>query len=363
MRRMNPKSGAVAAFVLWGILAIVILLIVAMKAIPRAPEAGEVVPEAAVPVEVVTIEPVAHENVVALTGRLIPDVHARLAALKPGRVRELPVRKGDVVKEGDLLLRLEDRLARAALRQTVIREDEARRDFERWETLRETGAVSASEFEQIQMALDTATIAREAAEVNVEFCEVRSPCDGVVDERLVELGEYAHEGGHVLTVVRTDPLKLSFSVPERDIFAAVVGAPAVFAVSAYPGRAFTGKVSFVAAAAEAVTSAFRVEAVVANPAGELKPGMIASVQFKRGARDGAIVIPLAAVVPARGEHVVFVAKDDRAERRVVRIAAIAGQSAVIESGVDAGDEVIIRGHRALIDGALIQRDSPGTDAS
>ena len=112
-----------------------------------------------------------------------------------------------------------------------------------------------------------------------------------------------------------------------------------------------------------MTSAFRVEAVVANPAGELKPGMIASVQFKRGARDGAIVIPLAAVVPARGEHVVFVAKDDRAERRVVRIAAIAGQSAVIESGVDAGDEVIIRGHRALIDGALIQRDSPGKDAS
>ena len=88
--------------------------------------------------------------------------------------------------------------------------------------------------------------------------------------------------------------------------------------------------------------------------------MIAQVALVRKEREGALVVPLAAVVPRKGEHYVFAAVDGRAVRKRVRIAALTGHEAVLESGVAPGDRIVVEGHRGLQDGMPVAE--AGADA-
>jgi multidrug efflux pump subunit AcrA (membrane-fusion protein) len=90
--------------------------------------------------------------------------------------------------------------------------------------------------------------------------------------------------------------------------------------------------------------------VVPDPDSRLRAGMIAEVALVRGVAEQAIVLPLAAVVPHKGDYVVFVVEDGHAVRRLVRIDSFVGHEAVIRSGLSAGERVVIEGQRTLQDG-------------
>jgi membrane fusion protein (multidrug efflux system) len=118
--------------------------------------------------------------------------------------------------------------------------------------------------------------------------------------------------------------------------------------------AFTGRVTFVSGVARRENNAFRIEASVANAGRRLKGGMIARAEIARGTVEAAVAVPLAAVVPRKGDHVVFVLRGERAERRVVRIESITGHEAILSSGLAVGETIVIEGHRALQDGMLLE---------
>ena len=106
--------------------------------------------------------------------------------------------------------------------------------------------------------------------------------------------------------------------------------------------------------AERESNSFLVELAVDNADGALKAGMIAQVALVRRERAGAIVVPLAAIVPRKGEHYVFAVENGHAVRKRVQIAALVGSEAVLESGVAAGDQIVVEGHRGLQDGLPIE---------
>ena len=132
-----------------------------------------------------------------------------------------------------------------------------------------------------------------------------------------------------------------------------VPARPAFTLAALPGREFTGATTFVSSQADRASNAFAAELEADNADGALKAGMIAQVALVRKEREGALVVPLAAVVPRKGEHYVFAAVDGRAVRKRVRIAALTGHEAVLESGVAPGDRIVVEGHRGLQDGMKV----------
>ncbi len=95
-----------------------------------------------------------------------------------------------------------------------------------------------------------------------------------------------------------------------------------------------------------------------NAAGELSAGMIVSVRLMHARLENSIVIPRVAIMPTKGEHVVFVAEEDRAVRRTVRLGdIIGGTSQHVVSGLSPGDRVVIEGQRTLEDGVLVNNVS------
>jgi membrane fusion protein (multidrug efflux system) len=350
----NKHSGG--GFALWGALILVVILIVVVALLIKfkPDEKVEEIEEKASPIATRVIEPVTIPDHVRIPGRVEALVDATLSTEKPGRVVELKVDKGDAVTKGQLLLQLDDRIWQTALERAGIELREAKKDWERWKGLEKVGAVSGSEFDNVRTRKDQAEVAHREAEVMVEQCRVQSPVDGIVVDRYVEEGEYAGEGVPVFTVVDISRVKIAISVPERSITAVQPGEEAVFSISALDGRSFTGKVSFVSARANPASNAFDAEILADNPDSALHAGMIADVYLQRGSLEDAIVVPMAAVVPQKGDHVVFLEQDGRAVRQVVYLGVRVGRDVVIKNGLEAGDRLIVEGQRTLVDGMKVE---------
>lgn len=341
------------SFWLWGALALVAALIVVLAVVPKPPEQTKSEAEKPAAVRALTIETREIEDALLLPGRIEALQRAHLGAQRAEQVVEILADKGQTVEEGQVLLRIDDRLWEAARKRAAIEARDAERDLKRWKELEKSGAVSASDYEGIQRRKESAEIALEEAEVMAAQCAVRAPFAGVIVERGVEVGDYANEGQAVLGVIRLDRVKVAFDVPEQDVSTLKAGQTKKFMLTALPGREFAGTVTFVSSQAGRDSNSFAAELEAENADGALKAGMIAQVALVRREREGAVLVPLAAIVPRKGEHYVFAVENGRAVRKRVLLGAWIGHEAVVESGVAAGERIVIEGHRGLQDGQAV----------
>ena len=353
MNAPKSKSYILGSFLVWGALTLVVALIVVFGSLKKRPEPTAPEEEKATAVRTIAIAPRTVQDVLNLPARIEPLQAANLAAERAGRVVEILADKGQAVEAGQLLLRVDDRLWDAARRRAEIEARDAERDWKRWQELEKTGAVSASEYESVARRRDAARIALDEAETMRAQCETRAPFAGTVVDRLVDVGDYANEGQAVLRLIRLDRVKVAFDVPEQAVAGLQPGQEKSFTLAALPGREFAGTATFVSSQADRASNSFAAELEADNADGALKAGMIAQVALVRQERAGAIVVPLAAVVPRKGEHYVFAAVEGRAVRKRVRIAALTGHEAVLESGVEPGDRIVVEGHRGLQDGMKV----------
>ncbi len=349
--------------ILWSI---VILLavgtVVVERLVPRPAEKKVEVHLKAVSVRTMPARADGFADVLELPGRIEPRVAATLAAEKPGRIVGVTVDRGDRVKAGQVLVHLDRDAWEARLRQAEVEQREAVRDLARIGDLQKTGAVSQSDLDAAVARRDRAAAGLSDAKAQVRQCEVVSPIDGEVTDRFVETGEHAAEGGAVIRVVDIATVKIVFDLPERAVGDLAVGQPVTFTVDGLGRGAWTAAVTFVSSEAEARSNTYRVEARLPNPGRTLRAGMLSRVRIERPVAPGHVAVPLAAVIPRRGEHVVFVAKDGHAVRRVVTLDRITGTMAVVSAGIAAGEAVIVDGHRGLSDGASIDAAAGGEPA-
>lgn len=293
-------------------------------------------------------------DAVTLPGTLESQVKVDLAADMAGRVVSVKADRGDRVARDQVLMQTDARTWENILKRSVLALEEANRDLKRLEDLRKAGAVSASDFEAAQTRRDLAEVARADADLSLSKCTIRSPVEGTVEDRFVEEGEYIRDGAPVFRIVNTDTLKLRVEVPERDVAPVKPGQEMPFTVEAAAGETFTGRVVFVSDVASPQSNTFRVELRTDNARRRLKAGMIASVTLTRGVREGALQVPLEAVIPSKGEYAVFTAENGKAVKRLVKIDIMTGRSALIASGLKAGDRVIVEGQRSVAEGGAIQ---------
>jgi len=355
---MSNREGAVTRGLLWGVAVALLAGIVWLAANKPPPPPALPKIDKPVVVRVLTLAPRTVPDVLHLTGRVQAWREALLAVEQEGVIAELNVDRGSRVKAGDVLLRTDTRTWQAAVDQAAVAAADAARDLQRWTGLRGAGAVADAEFEAVRSRRAHADAALADARARLQQCEVVAPFDGAIDERWIERGEFIGRAKPALRLIDTTRVKVRFGVPERDVLCVRADATVAFTIAAMPGQAFTGTVSFVSQAADEASNAYAVEAVAGNDGGRLRPGMIADVALVRRALADALVVPLSAVVPHKGEHVVYLAEAQadgthRAVRRVVQMEAPQGHEVVLSRGVRAGERVIVEGQRGIQDGLLL----------
>jgi HlyD family secretion protein len=263
----------------------------------------------------VAIERGAVEEVVSSTGTLQATETVEVGTQVSGQIAELLVDFNDRVTRGQLLARIdpalllsEVRAAEATLARNQAELAQAERTLARTRQLHTEQVVTDSEIEQAQYARDVAAAARSAAAVSLErahrnlgYSEIRSPIDGIVVERSVEVGQTvaAAMTAPTLFVIAQDlsQMEILASVDESDIGRIRVGQPARFTVQAYGERAYAGEVRQVrlqATTQDNVVS-YGVVVGVGNPDGTLIPGMTATVEFQVARAENVLKVANAAL--------------------------------------------------------------------
>ncbi len=345
---------------------------------PKKKEAAERKP---LPVTVTRVETRAVQRSVETVGSLLAWDESQVRAEINGRVDRLFADLGDHVKAGQVLVTLDAReyrfqaeqaeaslrMARETQARVTAEEEEAKANLERADELYKRELIAAQERDRwrtqyrVTQALtqsNAADIQRleaalEVARKKLQDTTIRAPIAGAIAKRHVNVGEFVKDGTPLLTLVVSDPLKYTGTVPERFAPEVRVGQSLQLSVEAHPGQAFAGQVTRVAPAVDVQSRSLALEARVPNPDARLRPGF-----FAKGAvltrRDEAVTfVPAEAVTYFVGITKVFVVTDGKAEERLVKPAARQGGWVEILEGVKAGEAVAITNLPQLFNGAPV----------
>jgi RND family efflux transporter MFP subunit len=192
---------------------------------------------------------------------------------------------------------------------------------------------------------------------------IRAPFQAHVKERQVNVGQYVRINTPVFTLVKTDPIRLRIEVPERMSPWIKVGQIAEVLLEAYPGREFNGKIWRISPTVEQSKRTFVVEALIGNPAGELKPGSYAKARIRTDKFDRIHLVPVRSVSYVFGANKAFVVKDGVVEAREVKLGDRVGQDVEIVEGVSEGEQVALTQLNRLDTGAKVAIDTSERVAS
>jgi RND family efflux transporter MFP subunit len=351
------------------------------------------------PAEVTVRTTVAESRAVARI-RAYPGVTASvrpvvISARVAGFLEKQHVADGASVKSGDLLYTVDERPYRAALAQAEATLAQARaqvpsakasrdlaaREVERNRPLVESGAISKQTFDQLetkfvqadaQSAAATAQVAAaeaqvEAAELNLSYCRITAPMDGLLGDTAASEGQMVGPGYTVQlnTLVQLDPMWVEFSpsATEWPMIAEHMSKGEVRAKVVYGGVAgieADGVLSFSANSVSTSTSTILLRATFPNPKGEFRPGTFGNVKVDLGEIPGVVMIPTSALVARETDFFVWRVKQDGTVENVRVQATIREMDMVgIAEGVKAGDRIVIAGTQKLKDGAKVVEQAAG----
>lgn len=321
---------------------------------------------------------------VTATGTLSPVVQVEVGSQVTGRIAELRADYNSRVEAGEIIAIIDPKRAESAVAQARARLASARAELARTQAvavnarvqhqrlaaLAERGAVAVSEVDAAlaatrsadaavkaaEAAVASAGAALEEAQVDLQYTTIRSPIDGVVVSRNVDVGQTVSASlqAPVLFVIAEDltEMEVHTSVAESDVGRLEPGMTAEFTVDAFPERTFTGQVKQVRFEAATISNVVTYDAVVAvaNPDLALRPGMTANVSFIVEARRDVVVVPQRALAyrppgsaerPGPSGATVWVLRDGAPSPVDVEVGLSDGSQVEVTGGaLEPGDPVI-----------------------
>jgi len=342
-----------------------------------AQAAGPAMPPALVTVATATAQdvPVYLQEI----GRTVAFESVTVTPQVAGRITERHFEDGAQLKRGQLLFTIDPRpyqaqldSAQAQLAQSKAALDLANSQLKMYQTIVNTKAVSQLDYDtkKNSVALDQAQVqaaeaAVETAKLNLEYCYIHSPIDGLAGARLVDIGNVvqANTTG-LLLVQRLDPIYADFTVTERDLpevrkeMARGTLQTRVRVPSDADNGGRLGKLTFLDNAVQNSTGTVNLRATVQNGDRHFWPGQFVNVTLILATQKGAVLIPYQATqISQQGPFVYVVKPDSTAELRQVMLGQRQGDQVVVEKGVASNERVVVTGQLTVNPGAKLRVES------
>jgi multidrug efflux pump subunit AcrA (membrane-fusion protein) len=274
----------------------------------------------------------------------------------PQNVAEVGAARASLELAEKQLRRHEQLLESGDVSRSAYDEQRAQRD-----QLKQQYEAQLAQAQQLYAGVHTARAAAETARVAVEQAQkavsdvvIYAPISGFVSERPADLGEYVSTSMKVATIVRTNPLRVRIDIPEQAISSISTGQSISVSVSAYPDRAFAGRVARISPNVSAQSRTLTVEAEVENSSNLLKPGQFAIVRILLPQSEPALLVPQRAVRTEGNTNRVFVIKDGVAHERLVQLGQKENDLVEIKGSVTSGELVATSNVEQLSDGMPVR---------
>ena len=301
-----------------------------------------------------------------------------------GYLEERPFTEGADVKKGDILFVIDQRPFQAALEKNKADLEQnqavlkfAKEQVKRYKSLSEQNAASVQKYESVQSQELEATSAVKASEaavknaqLDLDYTTITAPMDGRIGQTLVNIGNLVSEEDTLLTtLVQLDPIYAYFSPSEaeyQEIQSFQAEGTLKFTMILAGGKAYPhqGKLDFVDNHVDVQTGTIKMRAVFPNAEKTERPGQYIKVQIGLGENSDAILVPAPAIGEDEAGHYLFVGgKDNKVERRSVKLGAAFQDQYVIEDGVKAGENVIVKGLQKVHGNQVVNAELAAKDGS
>lgn len=300
-------------------------------------------------VNAIVLKPETINDVFRTKGLLLPDEEVDLTFETAGKITQINFNEGSFVNKGQLLAKVNDAPLQAELKKLQAQLPLAQERVFRQRTLLDKDAVSQEAFETVTTDLNKLEADIELVKARIEQTELRAPFSGMIGLRMVSEGAYASPQVMISKLTKISPLKIEFSVNERQAGDVKDGTLVSFTIendlNTYEANVYANETTL-----DISTLSLKVRARYANPGGKLKPGRSANVEIQLQEITNTLVIPSISSIAEMGQDIAYTYKNGKAHQVVLTKGLRSASSVQIIEGLSIGDTLLTTGVMQLRDG-------------
>ncbi len=295
------------------------------------------------------------QNVRDTIGEVNTVQGAVLSAEVAGRVKEILVKDGSDVKKGDVLVKLDDSVEKAAYDAGRTQANLNLKTYKRMKSLYERKAISTNEFEKAKLTYQSSNSNAESLKASWERKLIKAPFSGKAGVRRVNVGEYINQGQEIIPLHDLSNLYVEFDVPANEGVKLKVGDKVSFVAKEKKNENKTLKISAIDAAASGFAKTYKVRtnSFAAKDMTMLKPGQFVRLSYGVGKVDQKIVIPSTAINKSPYGDSVFIIKDGKANPSFIKTGNSRGDLTAVIDGLEENTEIATTGIFKIIPGGKV----------
>ncbi len=295
-------------------------------------------------------------EMVRSTGTLKPDEEVDLSFETSGKIISIKFKEGSRVRKGDLLAKINDLPLQAQLQKLEVQYKLSKEKESRHRALLGKDAISQESYDQIVTELQTTEADINLIHAHIAETELRAPFDGIIGLRFFSEGAYVTPSTVIARLIKINPLKIEFSIPERYASQVRPGFPVSFMVDGSKMK-YPASVYAVDPKVNVDTRTITIRALYSNENEELKPGRYAAVTLQMSRIEDAIAIPSEALIPEMDGEKVFVFHGGKASSVRVNTGLRTESEIQIVNGLNFGDTLLVTGMLQLRESLPVKLDT------
>lgn len=270
-----------------------------------------------------------------------------------GLVTGIFFKEGSNVSKGTVLVKINDSDIQAQLKDVLTKQTLSTTSENRAKQLLEKGAISQEEYDNAFAALQSLKAQVQLIRAQLARTSVIAPFSGKIGLRNISTGEYLTPSTAIANLMNVNPVKISFSIPEKYMGQIKLNSEISFTTSSST-KIFKGKVFAVEPGVNQQTRTLQIRALAQNPSGELLPGSFAQIKLTLNTIKDAILVPTEAVIPVLKGKIVYVSRNGKAQQVNVEAGTRTAESVLITGGLKIGDTVLTTGAMSLKPDAAVK---------
>jgi membrane fusion protein, multidrug efflux system len=299
------------------------------------------------------IKPQNFNNSLQISGSIEANEQVQIRSEISGIIENISFREGSSVSKGEVLIRINDDELQAQLTQAVTKENLSKENEYRAKALLEKEAISQQEYDVALADLKSLQAQTQLIRAQLSKTVIRAPFSGHIGLRTISVGEYVNPTIAITNLVNANPVKISFSIPEKYSNRVRSGSEISFRIDG-SDKKNTAKIYAIEPGINATTRTLQMKAYAENPKGDLLPGSFAKIDLPLSTVNDALLVPTQAVIPVLKGKKVFIANNGTAKEVMIETSTRTDKDVLVTSGLNANDTVLTTGMMSLRDGAPVK---------